>query len=267
MINRFFWQEILNEAKRRGVPKEKKRAILREFLQVKYLTLLYSYKDCQKLAFIGGTSLRLLRGLDRFSEDLDFDNFGLTANQAKTLFEKATGEFKREDYNFEFDFRKTKIGGIARLRFSGLLNLLEMGSNLKEKLMLRIDYTNQPRIETEVLLLSRFGESERIVTNTLPVLLAQKAKALFSRKQTQGRDFYDIYWLLCRKVEPNTAILKNYGIESINDFYQKLEQVYAREKKNLPDYKRKLKPFLLQEKNIRYLDFFKDLVSGRIDGR
>lgn len=73
MVNQFLWEDILKEAERRGLSSTKKRAILREFLQVKLLTALYHLSGCQNLALIGGTSLRLLRGLDRFSEDLDFD--------------------------------------------------------------------------------------------------------------------------------------------------------------------------------------------------
>ncbi len=61
MINQFLWQQILEEAERQGIPLNKKRAILREFLQVKFLTSLYSFSGCQKLAFIGGAVLKPLK--------------------------------------------------------------------------------------------------------------------------------------------------------------------------------------------------------------
>ena len=34
-----------------------------------------------KLSFIGGTNLRLIKGIDRFSEDLDFDCKDLTEDE------------------------------------------------------------------------------------------------------------------------------------------------------------------------------------------
>lgn len=260
MINQFFWEDILKEAERRGVPLIKKRAILREFLQVKFLTFLYRLTNCQNLAFIGGTSLRLLRGLDRFSEDLDFDNFDLDSTKVKTLFEKTTAEFKREKYNVEFDFKKTKSSGSGRLRFSDLLYQLGISRNPREKLMVRFDFTNQKRIETEVLLLAEFGMNERVITNTLPVLLSQKTRALILRKQTRGRDFYDIYWLLSRGVKPNLKMLKTLDIGSRTEFFLKLKEIYQKEKKNISFYKKQIRPFLLHEENQKYLDFLKDIL-------
>jgi len=260
MINQFLWQDILKEAERRSFPLTKKRAVLREFLQVKFLTALYRFPLCQNLSFIGGTSLRLLRGLDRFSEDLDFDNFGLSLKEIKNLFEKATNEFRREKFNFEFDFKGTEKGGRGRLSFPNLFFQLEMSSHPREKLMIRLDFTHQPRIETETLLLAEFGMNERIVSNSLPVLLSQKTKALLLRKQTRGRDFYDLYWLLSKKIKPNLEVLKTVNINSESEFFEKLKEIYQKEKKNITFYKKQITPFLIHEENERYLDFLEDFL-------
>jgi len=261
MLNEFLWEEILKEAQRRGIPPQKKRAILREFLQVKFLTSFYRLSGCQNFSFIGGTSLRLLRGLDRFSEDIDFDNFGLGAKQTKELLEKAASEFKKENFNLEFDFKKTKSGGTAKMKFPDLLYQLKISQNPKEKLMIKIDFTNQPRVETEVLLLARFGMSERVITNTLPVLLSQKFRALISRKQTRGRDFYDIFWLLRKGIKPNLVILQSLGINKQEEFFSKIKEIYQREKKNIPFFKRQIRPFLINEENVRFLDDLPQLIE------
>ena len=48
--------------------------ILKEYLQLLVLDYLSDNASCPKdLTFIGGTNLRLIKGIDRFSEDLDFD--------------------------------------------------------------------------------------------------------------------------------------------------------------------------------------------------
>src|ERR1700751_360106 len=61
----------------------KKKDVLREILQQSALLGLARHNFFEHAAFYGGTALRILYGLDRFSEDLDFAllktqrNFGL----------------------------------------------------------------------------------------------------------------------------------------------------------------------------------------------
>lgn len=51
-----------------------RESILKEYLQVKILKSIFEQKYSEKLAFLGGTALRIIHGNTRFSEDLDFDN-------------------------------------------------------------------------------------------------------------------------------------------------------------------------------------------------
>ncbi|MEO0733514.1 MAG: nucleotidyl transferase AbiEii/AbiGii toxin family protein [Bacteroidota bacterium] len=55
-----------------------KMFLLREYLQYEILKLLFEGKYAHKYTFLGGTCLRICYGTNRFSEDLDFDNVGLT---------------------------------------------------------------------------------------------------------------------------------------------------------------------------------------------
>src|SRR5574344_2313361 len=47
--------------------------MVKEYIQLMILDFLSTSPYIQKVAFIGGTNLRLVKGIDRFSEDLDFD--------------------------------------------------------------------------------------------------------------------------------------------------------------------------------------------------
>lgn len=47
--------------------------MLKEYLQLLILDYLTTTPFVRKITFIGGTNLRLVFGIDRFSEDLDFD--------------------------------------------------------------------------------------------------------------------------------------------------------------------------------------------------
>lgn len=49
------------------------KLILKEYLELMILDYLSSTLYIRKMVFIGGTNLRLAKGIDRFSEDLDFD--------------------------------------------------------------------------------------------------------------------------------------------------------------------------------------------------
>ena len=46
--------------------------VIKEYLQVVFLSILYSTNKSQKIYFKGGTAIHLLMKSDRFSEDLDF---------------------------------------------------------------------------------------------------------------------------------------------------------------------------------------------------
>ena len=48
--------------------------MLKEYIQLMILDFLSTSPYIQKVVFIGGTNLRLVKGIDRFSEDLDFDS-------------------------------------------------------------------------------------------------------------------------------------------------------------------------------------------------
>src|SRR3989344_9051219 len=62
-----------------------KRNILREYLQYKILEIMFASEYAAKLSFLGGTALRIVYGNSRFSEDLDFDNFGLNKDDFDDL--------------------------------------------------------------------------------------------------------------------------------------------------------------------------------------
>jgi len=68
------------------------RFVLREYLQYKILQIIFDSEYGKKLCFLGGTALRVVYGNKRFSEDLDFDNFGLNEQD----FDNMIQEIKRK---------------------------------------------------------------------------------------------------------------------------------------------------------------------------
>ena len=58
-----------------------KRNVLQEYLQYKILEIVFDSKFGEKLSLMGGTAAHIIHGSTRFSEDLDFDNLGLTKKE------------------------------------------------------------------------------------------------------------------------------------------------------------------------------------------
>jgi len=65
-IGGYFPQQIATNA-------AMQKHILKEYVELMVLDYLSTTTYISKLALIEGTNLRLIKGIDRFSEDLDFD--------------------------------------------------------------------------------------------------------------------------------------------------------------------------------------------------
>lgn len=265
MVNEYLLESLKEEGKRLGIPLHKNRALIREYLQSKILYYLYQQSLAEKISFIGGTSLRILRDLDRFSEDLDFDSLGLSFPQIKALFGKVKNNLEKEGFEIEYKFRKTNDSGIGEMKFKNLLYQLKISSDLKENLIIKINYTTPKRKpDTEVSILSRFGLVQSVITNTQSYLFSQKIRAVLKRKDPQPRDFYDIVWFLSHKIEPNKKLFPELRVRDRKELFLKLEKIYQRKiKPKIKGFKKRLTPFLIDAKKVSYLDIFGNLMKQK----
>jgi len=254
------FDEVVRLARDYGLPPEKKRAILREYLQTKILSLVYQESISKNLFFVGGTALRILRGLDRFSEDLDFDSVKTTPSQIQKLIKTVMRRFNQENIAAELYQNTTKKKYYYELRFPHLLTQLKLSSNTGEKLMIKLDieslWQGQKR---ETLFVNRYGLLATIVTNSLDQILVEKLAAYLGRKETQARDLYDLIWLLTHGAKVDSVFTQKNHL-STNLLGKALEK-FNREKRMLPTHKARLQPFLFDEKKVSSLDFFENLVK------
>ncbi|MGC9031584.1 MAG: nucleotidyl transferase AbiEii/AbiGii toxin family protein [Minisyncoccia bacterium] len=265
MPDKYLLDTLKEEGKRLKIPESKPRALIREYLQTKIIYYLYQEKSSNLLSFMGGTSLRLLRDLDRFSEDLDFDNLGLKFSKIKNIFSKAKNKLEKEGFEIEYKMKKTDNSGIGEMKFKNLLFQLGISHHKEENLIIRINYTT-PKIkpETEILILSRFGMVQSTITNTPEFLLSQKILALFKRKDFQPRDLYDVVWFFSHRIKPSLALFSEIKVKNEKELFAKLKDFYLkRVKPNLKNFKKRLAPFLIDEKKVYYLDIFEDLISKK----
>jgi predicted nucleotidyltransferase component of viral defense system len=74
------------------------QGVLVEYLQHELLDSMFKEKISASLSFIGGTAIRILHHNSRFSEDLDFDNFGLSFDEFETLLKSACKDMANKGF-------------------------------------------------------------------------------------------------------------------------------------------------------------------------
>jgi predicted nucleotidyltransferase component of viral defense system len=172
------------------------RFMVREYLQFKILEIIFGSPFAEKLAFLGGTCLRIVHGNRRFSEDLDFDNFNLSMENFEAVTIIVKKELERLGYFIEM--RNVSKGAYhCYIRFSELLFKEGLSNHKEEKILIQLD--TEPHnfeYQPDQPLLNKFDVFTQINSVPRGLLLAQKFYAVINRKRNKGRDFFDIVFLL-----------------------------------------------------------------------
>lgn len=184
---------------------------LRELLQWEILAGLHRAESFRHIAFVGGTCLRLLHGLHRFSEDLDFSM--ISSGEAAFL-TALPQELQRHLVGSGFhDVEMTSSdspGAVTSIwiKFPGLLHEMGASPMATEKLSIKLEIDRNPPegaiTETKVLSTPTLMA---ITVHDMPSLMAGKLHAILARPYTKGRDWYDLLWYCGKAVEPNSALL------------------------------------------------------------
>ena len=190
-----------------------KRNQLREYLQHVILRELFDLGILEKLVFHGGTALRLIHGLERFSEDLDFHVETSDAELKMTEWtETLNDQLTYQGYQSECTPPGEGNVQTTDVKIAGLLYEVDVSRHREEKLRIKLEVdTNPPAgfgVDT-----SRVDYFFPYVVHhhDLPSFLAGKLHALFQRAWTKGRDYYDLMFYLRRynEIEPNLQYLNN----------------------------------------------------------
>ena len=186
--------------------------IMREYLQAYILKILQKEEVLGKLCFLGGTALRFLYGLRRFSEDLDFS---LGCGKKLSLLQAAK-KIKQElilaGYEVSLTYNDKKNVQYAFVKFSSLMYEAGISPLKKQKFSLKIEVDMHPPkgAKTKTVVINKYFPLA-ILSYSLPSLFSGKIHAILSRRYTKGRDFFDIGWYLSKwpDIEPNIALLRN----------------------------------------------------------
>jgi hypothetical protein len=182
----------------------------REFMQTLCLKIMSERGAFDRVAFLGGTALRLMFGLRRYSEDLDFS----TLKPGDMDIAALSAEFVRNLglHGFQSEAKIKSVGAVRSimLKFPGLLKELGLSALKDEKLAIKWDVdTNPPDGAMSVSGMMGQYFTFRVVYYDLPSLFAGKLHACLFRNYPKGRDWYDFIWYVSKKVRPNLLLLKN----------------------------------------------------------
>jgi predicted nucleotidyltransferase component of viral defense system len=221
-------QNIVKEGKEKDYEESKIRVILKEYLQDIILYALYNNSQTSKLIFYGGSSLRKIYDLDRFSEDLDFENpEGIGSKTISYVIKKYFDEIDLQTVECKIQ----ESNNIMRVTVKfPIVKELGMSGYDNEKLHVKVEVNNHLTGSYPTELTSKMLRNYPVIMKhyDLSTLFACKIIACLNREYVKGkkdiyvkgRDFYDLVWFMNNtKVLPNEKKLldvnEDYSVENV----------------------------------------------------
>lgn len=190
---------------------------LQEILQSMVLASLSRAGMFGEAMFHGGTCLRIVYGMNRFSEDLDFllkqpdPGFRWTR-----YLDAVSRDCAMEGIRFEVLDKSPSDSAVRKAWLKtdsiGTVLAFEMpfARTAARKIRIKLEVDTRPPagsgFETHYLL---FPATVPLTTQDLVSAFATKAHALLCRSYAKGRDWYDFLWFVSRLVRPRLDVLAN----------------------------------------------------------
>ncbi len=186
--------------------------LLREYLQACVLRSLHESEAFRSLSFVGGTALRFLFNLPRFSEDLDFSLEDRAGYEPVRWLEKIKRDLSLASFNVTVKWNNRKTVNTAWIRIGEILKDAGISDMVEQKLSIKLEVDTCP--PAGAVLETRLVNRHMIFAlrhHELPSLMAGKIHALLTRSYPKGRDWYDLAWYRAMRppVAPNLTLLQN----------------------------------------------------------
>jgi len=189
------------------------RCVAREYVQARVLQSLQDRGVFNTWVFQGGTALRFLYSMPRFSEDLDFALVepGLPVNFRDNIV-IAGRVFEAEDYDVGMRISDNRTVKSAFVNLKGLLFELGLSTHSSETLSIKVEVdSNPPAGAKTVSTIVRRHVILNLQHYDKASLFAGKLHAFLARRYVKGRDIYDLVWYLSDRTwpAPNLELLNN----------------------------------------------------------
>jgi predicted nucleotidyltransferase component of viral defense system len=208
--------ELLEQRLQAYATPQEKQAQLREYLQELVLKLIEKSTHLTQLAFFGGTALRILYELPRFSEDLDFSQVDNDFDFLSLLH-----FLKRELtlYGFSVSLTQKTTGAVKNsfIKFEGLLYQLGLSQHSNQLLSIKLEIDTNPPcgyvLQTSMIQRAFLMQIQHFDKASL---FAGKCHALLCRPYPKGRDYFDLLWFIGNQIVPNYGLLSNAYLQTEN---------------------------------------------------
>ena len=199
--------------------------ILKEYVQLLTLDYPSTTEHIRKMTFIGGTNLRLTKGIDRFSEDLDFDCKKLTEEEFIRMSDDVLTFLQRSGFNVVA--RDREKGGLKAFRrslyFPELLFCLGISGHREARFLLKIEaHDQQTPYEPVMEFIKGCGLFFPFPVPSEAVLCAMKIAAMLDR--CKGRDYYDVIFLLYRTEPDYQFLCHRFAIHNLAELKSAIEK-------------------------------------------
>lgn len=215
------------------------RYILKEYIQLSILDYLSTSPFIRKLVLIGGTNLRLVKGIDRFSEDLDFDFKNLSKEEFIEMTDDILQFLQRSGLQvITKDRNRDKLTAFRRsFYFPGFLFELGLTGHREERFMIKIESEDQLfNYKPDLVNIKGCGFFFPIPVPPDNTLCAMKVAAMLNRKK--GRDFYDVMFLLGQTDPDYLFLAQKCGVSNLGELKRAVEKILK-----IIDLKNKMRDF------------------------
>lgn len=233
--------------------------LLKEYLQYQILNIIFTSKYWSQLSFLWWTAIRLIYNSNRFSEDLDFDNFWLDEHNFDDL--SNIIKFELEKLWLDVEVKNVfKWAYRCYIRLPKILKGLGFSKYDDEKILIQIDTIKQEyKYNSDKKILDKFDVYKIINVCPLDIILSKKIHALIGRKRIKGRDFFDIVYLY-KLTKPNFNYLKEkVWIWNNEELKDKLRDFCLN--LDFKEVSEDVKPFLINKDEIHRIINFKDFIE------
>ena len=232
--------------------------MLKEYIQLMVLDFLSTSPYVKKISFIGGTNLRLVKGIDRFSEDLDFDCKDFSQEDFMQMTDDVLRFLQRSGLRTETrDKVNQKLTAFRRnLYFPELLFELGLSGYKAERFLIKVEAQDQGYDYTPVMVnIKRAGFFFPFSVPPDDVLCSMKLSALLNRQK--GRDFYDAMFLLGQTEPDYDYLTAKWGIHNKEELKATLTEIVANTDLNVKskDFEHLLFNRINSDKILRFGEF------------
>ena len=235
--------------------------MLKEYVQLAVLDHLSTTPASPKMILIGGTNLRLLKGIDRFSEDLDFDCREMAREEFLDVTDSIIRFLNRSGFNaVARDRENPRLKAFRRnIIFPELLYHLGLSGHPEERFLLKVECQDQRIDYPESTAFAQgcgFFFPLRVPPD--PVLCSMKLAAMLNR--AKGRDFYDSIFLLQQTVPDYDFLQLAAGVGNLSELKKAVANLLK--VTNLKTKRRDCEHLLFNRQNSRRIEYFSQFIDS-----